>query len=194
MSNQEKNNEDEKEITAPFLKGDTIDLLPIDFDHLNLYAKWFNLEDMRMYSRNEYPQTKEEIKKKFESEEKGEKQNISLEIWHKKDRKPIGLGGLNHIHWFSRSANIFIILEPDYQRKNIGTEVGKLLVDYGFLELNLQKIYSAIIEANISSWKTAEKIGFELETKLKDEAYVDGKYYPERNYALFREDWLASKE
>lgn len=191
---EKKGKEEEKEIAAPFLKGETVDLLPIDLGHASLYTKWFNLEEMRMYSRNEYPKTREEIKKKFESKDKGEKKSISLEIWHKKDQKSIGLGGLNHINWFNRSANIFIILDPEYQRKSIGTEVGQLLVDYGFLELNLQKIYSMIIEANISSWKTAEKIGFELEAKLEDEAYVDGKFYAEKNYAVFREEWLASKK
>lgn len=182
---------EKEEIIAPFLKGETIDLLPINFEHINLYTKWFNLEELRMYSRNEFPQTKEEIKKKFKSKEKGEERSILLDIWHKKDKKIIGLCGLIDINWFNRFANILIILDPQYQRKSIGTEVGKLLINYGFLELNLKKIISAIMEPNLSGWKTAEKIGFELEAKLKDEAYVEGKFFPERQYAVFREDWTA---
>ncbi|MFO7796709.1 MAG: GNAT family N-acetyltransferase [Promethearchaeati archaeon] len=182
---------EKEEIIAPFLKGEAIDLLPINFEHINLYIKWFNLEELRMYSRNEFPQTKEEIKKKIKSKEKGEERSILLDIWHKKDKKIIGVCGLIDINWFNRFANILIILDPQYQRKSIGTEVGKLLINYGFLELNLKKIISTIMEPNISGWKTAEKIGFELEAKLKDEAYVEGKFFPERQYAVFREDWTA---
>jgi len=188
-----KKQDDKKKekIIATFIKGETIDLLPINFDHINLYTKWFNLEELRMYSRNEFPQTKEGIKKKFKSKEKGEERSILLDIWHKKDKKIIGLCGLVDLNWFNRFAKILIILDPQYQRKSIGTEVGKLLINYGFLELNLKKIISTIIDPNISGWKTAEKIGFELEAKLKDEAYVDGKFFPERQYAVFREDWTA---
>lgn len=183
-----KEKKEKEEIIAPFLKGDSVDLLPINFEHLNLYTKWFNLEELRMYFRSEFPQTKEEIKKKFESEDKGTKQNINLEIWHKADEKPIGMAILNHINWFSRSANMMIILEPDYQKKGIGTEVGHVLVTYSFSELNLQKLQSTIIDLNTPGWKLAEKIGFDLEVKLQDEAYVNGEFYDERKYGLLRED------
>ncbi|MBD3195442.1 MAG: GNAT family N-acetyltransferase [Candidatus Lokiarchaeota archaeon] len=193
--NKEKDEGEKKDkLVVPFLKGENVDLLPINLDHLNLYTKWFNLEEMRRYSRMEFPQTKEQIKKNFSTDDKGGKQGVTLEIWHKKDKKPIGLAGLNHINWFNRNANIFLTIEPNYQQRKIGTQVGKMLVDYGFLELNLEKIHSSIIEANEGSWKTAEKIGFSLEVELKDEAFVDGKYYSEKKYGIFREEWLSSKK
>lgn len=189
---EKKDKEEKEEIIAPFLKGETIDLLPLNLDHLNLYTKWFNLEEMRLFSGTEFPQTKEEIKKKFESEDKGVKQNIFLEIWHKKEEEVIGLAILNHINWFNRSANILVIIEPGYQKKGIGTEVGNILVKYGFLELNLQKLQTTINDANTAGWKLAEKVGFNLEAKLEDEAYLNGKYYDERKYGLLRENWSAN--
>ncbi|TXT58571.1 MAG: Spermidine N(1)-acetyltransferase [Promethearchaeota archaeon] len=187
-----KSKEEKEDIIAPFLEGESVDLLPLNLDHLNLYTKWFNLEEMRLFSGSEFPQTKEEIKKKFESEDKGTKQNIFLEIWRKKEKKAIGLAIFNHINWFNRSANMLVIVEPDYQKEGIGTEVGKILVEYGFLELNLQKLQATISDANTAGWKLAEKVGFALEAKLEDETYLKGKYYDERKYGLLRENWSTN--
>lgn len=196
LSNNAKNeeNQEEKEEIYTFIEGEIIDLTPTNSDHVEIYAKWSNSEQVRKYSRNEVPRTIEEMKKRFEKPEEGPKEHIGMEIWHKKDKKLIGIGGLNHINWYHRTANIFMqIGELDYWSQGIGTEAAKLIVDYGFLELNLHKIYAGVLSKNVGSWTCAEKVGFIQEATLKEEAYVDGEYLDVKKYYLLKDDWLNKK-
>ena len=137
----------------------------------------------------------DEQKKRFESRREGLSEHISLDVWHKKDKKPIGNIGLNHIDWVNGWANAFLqIGEPDYWNKDIGTEATDLLMEYAFNELNLNKIQGGVAIDNIGSWSVAGKIGFELEGIRKHEMYIDGKYVDVKIFRLLKEDWLKSRE
>ncbi|MBD3214277.1 MAG: GNAT family N-acetyltransferase [Candidatus Lokiarchaeota archaeon] len=195
-NNESKNKEkDKEERIYTFIEGEDIDLTPTNSDHFEIYAKWTNSEKVRKFARNEVPRTIEEIKKWYEPQGEGPKEYISMEIWHKKDKKLIGLGGLNHINWYNRTANIFMqIGELDYWSQGIGTEAAKLIVDYGFLELNLHKIYAGVLSKNVGSWSCAEKVGFIQEATLKEEAYVDGEYLDVKKYYLLKDEWLSQKK
>ena len=71
-----------------FIRGDIIDFVPLNSEHVNLYVKWENTPSVRIYSRNIIPNTKEDMKRFFKpSEGRGPKREISFELWHKKDQK-----------------------------------------------------------------------------------------------------------
>ncbi len=177
----------------PFIEGENVSLCPLNMDHINLYAKWMNDPKIRKFERNKFPQTVEDVKKSFESKNQDVKVELYFEIWHKNDKKPIGYIGFPHIQWFIRNAFIFFLIgDTNYWGQNIATEAGKLVVNYGFSELNLHKITARTISTNMSSIRVAEKIGFTHEITLKKEVYIDGKHVDIVEYALFKEDWMKS--
>jgi len=180
---------DEKK--PPFLGGDRIDLRPTDSEHKQLYKKWMNIPEARTYAHNVFPVTKENIDRWFKPEDDHIPDFIMFEMWHKKDQKPIGFVGLNHISWINRNANIFIrIGETDYWRKGYATEAAKMVIDYGFQELDLHKIFAGVHSPNIASWKVAEeKIGLTREGILKDDVYVNGKYHDVYKYRILKKEW-----
>jgi RimJ/RimL family protein N-acetyltransferase len=191
VSNEKKK---PKEIPCPFIEGKTIDLTPTSLDHVKLYTRWINDPKVRRYSRNMIPHNMEEIKKWNEPQRDEVPRYIVLDIWHKKDQVPIGTCGFGEIEWVDRNANIFMTIgEPKYWNQGIATEASHLLIDYGFKELNLVKIYAGIFEPNIGSWSVAEKDGFILEGIKRRSIYVDGKYLDERKYRIMKEDWLSKK-
>ncbi len=180
--------------SVPFLEGNIIDLCSINLEHVNLYTKWSNDPNVRIYSRNVIPWNLEEVKNWLEKQKEGIKTNVMFEIWHKKDDKPIGTAGLSDIKWFNRNANLYVdIGEPEYWGQNIAPEVSKLLIDYGFEELNLHKIYVGIYSPNKRSLRAAEKIGFKYEATLREQIYIEGEYVDELQFAIFKKDWLSSK-
>ena len=114
-----------------------------------------------------------------------------FEIWHKKDKKPIGFCEFDDIFWSYRIAHIgYLIGEVEYWGKGIGTELVKLLLEYGFKELNLHKVVVDVVVPNVSSIRCLEKNGFKLEGTLQKEMYIDGKYYDMLKYGLLREEWI----
>jgi len=187
--------EKNKDFAAPFIEGKIINLCPLNLEHVNLYTKWINDPDVRRYSRNIIPHGIDEVKKWFEPEKEGVKKDIIFEIWHRKDNKTIGTAGFSDINWFNRNTNLFAIIgESDYWGQDIGPEVGRLLVDYGFEELNFHKIYAKIYSPNKRSLRTAEKIGFKYEGTLKEQIYVDGEFVDDLRFAIFKRNWLNSKK
>ena len=179
---------------VPFLEGNIIDLCSINLEHVNLYTKWSNDPNVRIYSRNLIPWNSEEVTKWLEQQKEGIKTNVIFEIWHKKDDKPIGTAGLSDIRWFNRNANLYVALgEPEYWGQDIAPEVSNLLIDYGFEELNLHKIYVGIYSPNKRSLRAAEKVGFKYEATLREQIYNKGEYVDEIIFAIFKKDWLSSK-
>ena len=179
----------------PFIQGENLALCAVNSNHAELYAKWKNDPVVRRYARNVIPRTLDEQKKRSESGQQKFKDHINFEIWHKKDKKPIGRIGLGWIDWVNGWANAYIwIGEKDYWGKNIATEATELLIDYAFKELNLNKLHGGVAIENIGSWSVAEKLGFVLEGVEREEMYVDGKYLDNKTFCLLKEDWLKRKK
>jgi RimJ/RimL family protein N-acetyltransferase len=180
---------------AVFIEGVSIDLVPLNKEHINLYVKWENDPEVRIYARNIIPKTAEDMKKLLEPSEDNIKTEINFEVWHKKDRKPLGFGEVANINWYLQMGWLGLIIgESEYWGQKIGEEVTRLMVEYAFNELNLFKIYAGITSANIGSWRCAEKNGFTREAVFKKDAYVNGKYFDVFIYTLFKEDWLKNQK
>lgn len=178
-----------------FIKGETIDLLPTNPKHSNLYTKWLNNPETRIYIRNQIPKTLDEIRKLHDSNQGQSREIVSLEIWHKQTQKAIGLIGFSDINWIKRNANIYIqIGEIDFWGKGIGTEAVEMVLEYGFMELNFHKIHSNILVPNKSSLKVAEKVGFKQEVVLREEIYLDGNFVDNILIAIFKDEWLQKRE
>lgn len=186
--------EESKIESVPFIEGTNINLCPPNTEHINLYAKWMNSPKTRKYARYEFPQNLEEVKKIFEPKEERVSSEIFFEIWHRSDEKPIGYTGFLRIRWFDRSAFLFYLIgEKDYWGRGIATEAAKLVVEYGFDELNLHKISAGIYAPNQSSVRIVEKNGFTLELTLKKEAYIDGEHVDALKYSILKKEWQAIK-
>ncbi|TFF92838.1 MAG: N-acetyltransferase [Promethearchaeota archaeon] len=179
---------------VPFLEGKNIYLIPINKKHLNLYVKWRNNPKVRRLARSMIPTTKEEIAKFIEKQEAKFKDSIEFEIYHKRDKKPIGDCGFNKIEWVDRRGDIGLgIGEPKYWNQGIASEAVSLLLKYGFKELNLNKITANVFSPNIGSWKCAERVGMKREAKLSKHAYIDGEYVDDYIYSIFKNEWLNQK-
>lgn len=184
--------ETKEDITLPFIEGDIVSLCAINIAHINLYTAWMNHPKTRKYARFNIPQTIEEVKKLFEPKKEAVKDEIFFEIWHKKDKKPVGYAGFLWIQWFTHNAHIFYLIDPDYWGQNIGTEAGKLIIEYGFKELNLHKITARMFSKNKASLHVAEKIGLAHEITLQKEIYIDGEHVDALEYSIFKEDFINS--
>jgi len=190
MTEEKKDKEDKIEV-FPFIKGEIIDLVAETSKWANLICKWMNNPKVRHYSRNIWPRTLEEIKKKYEnSPDRHTRNNVNFIIYHKQVERPIGIVGLDEINWVSRDAKLFALIgEPEQWGEGIAGEACALVIKYGFTELNLHKIHAGIFSPNSRSLRAAEKLGFEKEAILKETIYIDGKYHDNHRFSLLKRDW-----
>jgi RimJ/RimL family protein N-acetyltransferase len=66
-----------------------------------------------------------------------------------------------------------------------------LIVQYGFLELNLRRISLGLHEYNPRALRSYEKAGFKLEGRLRGEVLREGRRYDALYMGILREEWLA---
>lgn len=60
--------------------------------------------------------------------------------------------------------------------KGIGTEAAYAVLRFAFEELNLHRVSVRVLEFNVRAIRLYEKLGFRLEGKERETAFVDGKW------------------
>jgi diamine N-acetyltransferase len=104
----------------------------------------------------------------------------------------VGTCQLHSISAVDRCAELQIRLGAIAERgKGLGTQAVRLLLDYGFLDLNLQRIYLHVMATNLPAIRVYEKTGFLREGLLRRAAYVDGAYVDLAFMAILRDEYDA---
>jgi len=105
---------------------------------------------------------------------------------------PIGICGLINIDFQQKSAEVAIILgEKEIHGEGIGTEVLRLLLEYGFKKLKLHRIYAEIFENNIISVKLFERLNFKYELTLKQRLWRKGKWWNVFVYSILENEFFS---
>lgn len=99
----------------------------------------------------------------------------------------IGLVIQQDVHRFS--AEIGYWIGEEYWGKGIGTKAIHLMVDYGFNELSLNRIFSGVFEYNQPSMRILEKCGFMKEGIFKKAVFKNGNFYDEHRYAILKPEF-----
>ena len=106
----------------------------------------------------------------------------------------VGVCGLHYINWCIRSAEASVMIAPDFSGKGIATDAIKILVDYAFGECNLNKVFCEILSINTASLKVFERVGFKKDGVLRDNFFVDGKYFDSYLLSVLKSEWVNNEE
>lgn len=103
----------------------------------------------------------------------------------------VGLGNIDYIHRHGM-FNIFIVNKTK-RSKGLGTEAARLLLDFAFNRLNLNKVHlrtsARFVEANLMY----KKIGFVQEGVMREHYFTDGKYEDKIIYSILKSEYHGSK-
>lgn len=106
------------------------------------------------------------------------------------DGVPVGTIGLLSIDRKNSKAEYYIAMgEPAYKGRGIAAEASKMILAYGFEELQLNRIYLFTEVENIAAQRLFEKIGFVKEGVFKQDIYSHGQFADRIAYGFLREDW-----
>lgn len=111
------------------------------------------------------------------------------------DDRLIGEIGLDGILWNHGESFVGIGLgEHEYWGKGYGTEAMRLILRFGFDELNLYRISLSVFEYNLRAIRSYEKAGFVHEGRHPGMLHRDGKRYAILHMGILRDEWLASRQ
>jgi RimJ/RimL family protein N-acetyltransferase len=106
------------------------------------------------------------------------------------DGELIGTTSLFNVNGKNRAATLGIsIANPEARGRGFGTETLQLLLEFGFLELNLNRIQLYVMEFNPDARRLYERVGFQLEGTLRQSVFREGRYWDEHLMAILRADY-----
>ncbi len=106
--------------------------------------------------------------------------------------KPIGTTGLGNVSLKDHNAMFGIAIgEKDYWSRGYGTEACRLLVRYGFEQLNLHRINSGVISFNERSARMHRRVGFKEEGRQREGMFRNGQFHDLIYFGLLRSEWTA---
>ena len=68
-------------------------------------------------------------------------------------------------------------LDPKHWGKGYATEAARAVLDFGFSNMNLQRISAWCIADNIGSARVLEKLGMSLKGRVRDHQYFKGSWW-----------------
>jgi RimJ/RimL family protein N-acetyltransferase len=77
------------------------------------------------------------------------------------------------------------------QGQGLGTDALNCLVDYGFGELRLERIYLHVFDYNERAMRSYEKAGFQTDAVLRRHRFHRGDHHDVHLMSILRGDWLA---
>ncbi len=176
------------------LKGEKVILRPVRRSDIEYYLKWFNDPEVTQYLSMYLPMT--EMAEEKWIEELGTSRATTtaafvIEAVEGEGNKAIGSVGLSNINSKDHNAIFGIgIGEKDYWSKGYGTEATRLIIKYGFDQLNLHRINSFAISFNERSIRLHLRVGFTEEGRQKEAVFKNGAYHDHVVFGLLRKAWL----
>lgn len=119
------------------------------------------------------------------------KASIRLSIEVKESREFIGIVVLGDIDLKNRNASCGVKITESSRGKGYAKEALSLLIDYGFNELNLHKLYANIMETNLSSKNLFTSLGFSIDGKKREHIFKMGKYIDLFMFSLVKKDRIG---
>lgn len=91
----------------------------------------------------------------------------------------IGYGGLVHINWIDKNAEISFVIKTEEQQNNFGYHWAcylELIEKVAFEELNLHKLFVYAFDLRPNLYLAIEKSGYKKEAILKEHCLFEGRY------------------
>lgn len=162
-------------------------LRKLSIDDLPTRVEWMNNPAVYSTMHFEVPITLEKTIQWFNNNEDNKRRSDLVLI---EAQQIVAFAGITNIDSTIGKGESYTFVNPNMQGRGIGTKARKLVIDYAFNELGLNKIYAFTNEDNIPSCRLSEKLGFKLEGRFREE-YVnkDGILKDRLYYGLLKCEW-----
>jgi len=171
------------------LKNDKIYLRLLDKRDLTARVEWINDEENIRTLLFDWPTSLDKTEKWFASVVM-DYSKLHLSIVHKESNELIGMTGLLNIDRINHIAQFYLTIgNKCYRGKHIPDEVIPLVLEYGFTELELKKIFLYTLPDNGKARHVYERNGFKLDGILRQQVYCRGKQQDLYVHSILRYEW-----
>jgi len=113
---------------------------------------------------------------------------FQLAVVLKSSRQLIGNCGIRMDKAGAHEADIGYELSPQHWRQGYATEAARRMLEFGFSELHVHRIWSWCLAENTASAHVLEKLGMRLEGLLRDKEFFKGRYWDALVYGMLEQE------
>lgn len=119
------------------------------------------------------------------------RRNFHFAIVLRGEDRLLGLANLRRKTADARQADIGYELAPPDWRCGYATEAVRELVRFGFQDLRLHRIWATCNAENVASSRVLEKVGMQLEGRLRESDWFKGRWWDTLIYGILEREWAA---
>jgi RimJ/RimL family protein N-acetyltransferase len=177
------------------LNGKKVLLRPIKRTDISLFLKWFNDPEVTQYLALYLPMTEMAEEKWIEENTTNRPDSdivFVIEAINSGISEAIGSAGLNRLNLKDREGTLGIAIgEKDYWGQGYGTEAVRLILNYGFEQMNLHRIVSSVYAFNRRSLNMHRNVGFVEEGKRRNARFKNGQYWDKIEFGILDTEWKS---
>ncbi|HJP71984.1 MAG TPA: GNAT family protein [Candidatus Limnocylindria bacterium] len=177
------------------IQGERVFLRPLGAADAELYRRWrADAKPMAPAGwRDPAPLSLAQVEARIERLATAQGDDIyNFLICLRSDERPIGEIMLADVDRRNGSAEVGIFIgEPDEWGKGYGTDAINALVDFGFAELRLERIWLEVWTENSRAIRSYEKAGFVHEGTIRNDRYEFGRLTSGHIMSILHDEWLT---
>jgi RimJ/RimL family protein N-acetyltransferase len=174
------------------INGEKVALRAVEKEDLALLRDWRNIVEFRRNFR-EVRELNMANQETWYAKVNSSPNDFMFTLVDAKTQEPIGACGLLYINWVIRSADFSFYIGKNNAYMDAdgwAHEAAKLLLAYGFHNLNLNKIWMELYEfdhAKINFF--TQQFHFQQDALLRDNCFEDGRYWNSLIISLLQKDF-----
>ena len=175
------------------IRGERVYLRPAERNDIPYFVRWFNDAETASFLSLRAPMSIAAEEQWFERLQA----DNGKSRWHfvmclLATDQPIGTIGLFDVDEVNGSAGMGIMIgEKSLWGKGLGTDALNALLDFGFGELRLERIWLEVNDDNLRGKRSYEKSGFKFEGTERHAMYRDGRHRDIDLMSILRDEWSA---
>lgn len=179
--------------TLPIIRGERVYLRAQERSDVPTFVRWFNDSETLSFLSMRAPMSvpMEESWFNHMLEQQG-KDAYHFTMCRLEDDKPIGTVGLFEVDTVNGNAGIGISVgEKDLWGQGYGTDAMFALMDFGFGQLRLERMWLEVYDHNARAIRSYEKCGFVLEGTQRRAMFKRGRYIDVLLMSILHDEWAA---
>lgn len=178
------------------LKGNFTALRAMERNDLLQLLEWRNLPEFRRYFREYRELNWENQIKWYEERVLNDPQTIMFSLVELSSGILLGAGGLCYVNWVNRNADLSLYIgsESKYIDECFAPDAARVLIDYGFGELGLHRLYAEIYDFDNPKQILFDNLGFVLEGRHRHTCWKEGEWHDSLFYSLLDSDYNKSND
>lgn len=185
-----------KDTPTPTITGEKVFLRPMEKKDFSNYIQASRDRDLGYTAGFFVPPSRMKLEKRLETNmaENYGKTGYWFTICKLGEDESIGFVSISHLDLINGSTVLSIYLSrKELLGKGYGTDAVNAIVDFGFGQLPLERIYLFVREDNARAIRAYEKAGFTKEGTLRNTIRFEGKMVNDNIMAILRGEWLDKK-